>query len=387
MSAPELIRGIVYAVLLIWLLFQLAHRPHNIPLRALTGLIICWVVAYPFGVAAYAGGTLLLGDKLTEEFIGNALDMGAGFCLILFFLFTLYESPGARRRAWRQAVPLAVGILGLAVLTVMIPADQRDAVAQMVAQTVNGKPHVSPPIGGWYNLIPNAYQLWTFIYAFVVTCRYIRGGTDRLLRHGMVLTAIGTGLIVFALCTFIIANLSASTHAVSIPGPLLSIGIGAAFAGIPIFLIGIGYRSGRMRVASTRVWLHHRQAYRQLHTLWVLLHKHFPEDELTRAPASGWRYALNPGGTHRRYYRRVIECRDGLVRISPYIAKVRQDNNGHAASLSLAQQLGAAFELHDRGVEVPPAAIPIAPPAGRGLDSDTRELLALSRALRKNGIS
>jgi len=231
-SSVVAIRGIVYALLLLWLLYQLARRPKNIPLRALLGLTACWVAAYPFEVASYAGSTVLFDDKLTEDFIENSIYMAGSFCLICFFLFTLYDLPGARRRLWIPTVPLVVAVAALAVLTMVTPADQRDAVAQLVAGDVTGKPHTSPPIGGWFNFIPNTYQLFTFACSLAVTWQYIREGTDKLLRQGMILAAVGLAALTFGTATFIIANLSKTTTVVTISGPILIAGIVAVFAGM-----------------------------------------------------------------------------------------------------------------------------------------------------------
>jgi hypothetical protein len=83
---------------------------------------------------------------------------------------------------------------------------------------------------------------------------------------------------------------------------------------------------------------------------------------------------------HRRYYRRVIECRDGLVRISPYLARYRIDPGADASTL--ASRLKDALRAHAEGEPVPPQAMPVAIPQGDGLDADVHELVALARALR-----
>jgi hypothetical protein len=77
---------------------------------------------------------------------------------------------------------------------------------------------------------------------------------------------------------------------------------------------------------------------------------------------------------HRRFYRRVIECRDGLVRLSPYL----ELPDGSADGL-LADRLNAALQKLDTTALLPRQAMPVAVPAGSGLDADADELARLSR--------
>jgi hypothetical protein len=102
-------------------------------------------------------------------------------------------------------------------------------------------------------------------------------------------------------------------------------------------------------------------------------------------PVSPWRDALSLRSVHRRYYRRVIECRDGLVRISPYLANLGVDPAELAVPEQLAHQLTDALRAHAAGETVPPQAIPIAMPQGDGLDADVDRLIELSLAVERTG--
>lgn len=78
---------------------------------------------------------------------------------------------------------------------------------------------------------------------------------------------------------------------------------------------------------------------------------------------------------HRRYYRRLIECRDGLVRISPHLYTPGQQQ-------PLAERLLTALHTIPAAREAPPAetvAVAVAVPETGGLDADARELAALAR--------
>ena len=87
-------------------------------------------------------------------------------------------------------------------------------------------------------------------------------------------------------------------------------------------------------------------------------------------------------GVHRRYYRRVIECRDGLVRLSPYLADAAYTGNEPPAVV--AQQIKDALRAHSAGTAVPSRPVLIAAPAEHGLDADVDQLVGLARALRPN---
>lgn len=86
---------------------------------------------------------------------------------------------------------------------------------------------------------------------------------------------------------------------------------------------------------------------------------------------------------HRCYYRRVIECREGLVRISPYLYNAKPAGTEPLTPAMWAAHLQVA--LRARANQLPPTGQPmvLASPRGRDLDADVAELLALSRAVNQ----
>jgi hypothetical protein len=148
--------------------------------------------------------------------------------------------------------------------------------------------------------------------------------------------------------------------------------------GVLLFLIGVTYPAAATRVGAVRIWWRHRRGYRQLAPLWTVLHAEFPDDALDRVPAARWRDAFRLRGTHRRYYRRVVECRDGLVRISPYLARTD-------VSADLPSRLRQALSAHAAGEPTAAKAVPVALPEQEGLDADVRELVQLARGLETRG--
>jgi hypothetical protein len=102
-------------------------------------------------------------------------------------------------------------------------------------------------------------------------------------------------------------------------------------------------------------------------------------------PTAGRRDLLSLRAVHRRYYRRVIECRDGLVWISPYLAQQRArsgESEDRACPTELAGLLRAALRARAEGRTVDVRATRVAMPDGEGLDDDVRELVDLADALR-----
>jgi hypothetical protein len=126
-----------------------------------------------------------------------------------------------------------------------------------------------------------------------------------------------------------------------------------------------------------RGWTRHR-IYRDLETLWALLNEAFPRNTLHRAPKPDLAERLAWHSPNRRYYRRAVECRDGLVQISPYLhddAGSDPDHQARALRTALRERaIGAA--AHGE-VQV------FAPPAAPDIDSDAAALRALSRALSR----
>jgi hypothetical protein len=77
----------------------------------------------------------------------------------------------------------------------------------------------------------------------------------------------------------------------------------------------------------------------------------------------------------------VIECRDGLVRINPYLPRNHTAGGEPSTAVGWARLLEAA--LHAHAHQRPPTGPPmvLARPRGPDLDADVTELLSLARAL------
>jgi hypothetical protein len=365
------LEAVATGVVLTVLLSLLVRDPRNMPLRAVTVAVGSFVLTVVFSNAATGATILGVAPPLARLTQHLGMLIGA-YSLIAFYIFSALDPDAARRAARRQAVPFGIAALLLLVDFAVIPARIRLDVATL-AFTKPGAPALTP----WEQvttavetLTPNAYMGIAFAAAVLWTRRYARSAEPRL-RHGLAVASVGLASLAFGEIWFVTASLA---HWVGVPVAywLFPIGLYFIMPGTAIFMVGFAYPAVRMRLAALRVWWQHRRTYRQLGPLWTLLHERFPENTLGRMPTSPWRDALSLRSVHRRYYRRVIECRDGLVRISPYL-----DLNA-----SLAEALRETLQTDVAGASTPHRAVPLAIPTTHDLDADARELVTLSQALR-----
>ncbi|MEU1330620.1 MAB_1171c family putative transporter [Streptomyces sp. NPDC005865] len=149
---------------------------------------------------------------------------------------------------------------------------------------------------------------------------------------------------------------------------------------IPLFAVGLSYSGIATRLATWRIWRRHRRAYRQLRPLWSMPHAAFPESTLyAGTPAAPWREALHVRRMHRRHYRRVIECRDGLVRLSPHLTAVGLREG--APPETVATLLPRALAAQAAGEPATSRAVGIILPAKDTLNADAQQLTTVSRSL------
>ena len=151
---------------------------------------------------------------------------------------------------------------------------------------------------------------------------------------------------------------------------LLLLGVPFVIVGGMLFLAGVTYPGVRARVSAVRRRRRHRREHHALAPLWTVLVRAFPSIVL-RTP---------PRGAHRVYYRRVIEIRDGLVQLSPYLdadfGEVAAADPGAAAAA-----LKTALERHAAGEASDGRAKQVLPAGADDIESDVRPLLALSAAM------
>lgn len=361
--------GFGSVLVLLWMSSRLARTPRNLPLWALTGLVACWALGFPLEVAADHETVVLGIPPSVSRLLQHGVLLVGVNCLISFFLFAAADRRVAWLRVRQFAIPLAIALTILTVAVVLTPAGVRT------------RDHTVTSIAAFW-VTSDLYMAFGFAASAIWALRYARVAERRLAR-GLRITSAGLCGIVLANCVFVPAVIIRWAGGDAAPPELSTDGAaettlgfyGAVFfllPGIALCLAGVVYPAAVMRLAALRVWWHHLIAYRRLGPLWTELHAQFPEDALSRVPVTRWR-DLSLRGVHRRYYRRVIECRDGLVRISPYL-----DTQG----ADLAANLKEALRAHACGERPAKQPVPVAIPDQTGLDADVAELVTLSHALR-----
>jgi hypothetical protein len=151
---------------------------------------------------------------------------------------------------------------------------------------------------------------------------------------------------------------------------------------ILLFVVGVTYPGARARIASLALWPRHRRDHRRLTPLWQLLAEAYPENVL-RPAAPTLRDRWRARGVHRRYHRRIVECRDGLVDISPYLGYTVEDTEVlDLDPAELAERLRWAASTIGKGSLAPRQAVPLAVPRADDREADVRQLIEVSDALR-----
>ncbi|MFE9804055.1 MAB_1171c family putative transporter [Streptomyces goshikiensis] len=365
--------GVVLLLALVRMLHQIAKAPHDRPLRAVTYCIVCASLSFPMGLRSVAADVDATVGAGAAKLIQNILLLGTAYWLMCFYLQSASDPHTGRRRARIELIPLAVTAVAITATTLATPRSERAHVYATANMQVAS-------VAAFY-LAAGVYLVYALSMALRWTLRYI-GGASGSLTIGLCLVAISLTCMVGADAIRGVLVVVRAFHG-TVP---MAVTTGVKLLldlAIPLFVIGVIYPGAASRVTSLRLWRRHRRTHHRLTPLWVALHQAFPENALHRAPSDGWRGRLNPQGVHHRYYRRVIECRDGLVRLSPYLSQLKESGPvEHLPPQVVADHLKRALEAYRAGAPAPSGAVAIALPRGDALDDDVRQLVLLSDALR-----
>ncbi|MGW1976488.1 MAB_1171c family putative transporter [Streptomyces sp. NPDC001889] len=365
----------ILAAAVAWKLYQLSRDPHNAPLRAVTLCLVCAAASYPLSMPGGARDLDAVLGHGAAKLGQNLLLLGTLYFLMCFYLYSAADAEVGRRRARREAV--AVLIVGVVITVAVVTAPDHD---EFVSYS---EADMTVPQVAVFWLVAGAYMVYALAAAGWWTRRYARM-SDSLQATGLWLAAAGMRGMAIASAlraVFVIVR----SQGGDVPDALTKAASVMLVLSIPLFVIGISYAGARSRLAAMKVSRHHRAVHRQLEPLWNLLSEIYPATVLRPASLS-WRDRWLARGVHRRYHRRIVECRDGLVRISPYLHPSGQDTAAldlHRPEI-LAQQLRTAAEAVKAGAPAPRQAIPLAMPQDDDRDADVRQLVALSNALNNH---
>ena len=357
-------------VAVLWKLRQMARAPHNRSLLAVTLCLVCATAGSSVGLHSVAPKVDDLLGHGASLLLTTVLLLDTGYWLLLFSRPSGSER-GPADRSGREAVLLA------AVVVVVFCAYAQTPVPLRALTYASADPTVP---GVVVLLVVSHLYL---VYALTTTLRRVRP----YLRIPEPPFSVGLRLTALSLvCMALAASLRVSSAVIRAAGADCPAVVGSSAtlmlsAGMPLLAVGVSYPGVAARLAAASAWQRRRRAYRQLHPLWSVLHEAYPDSSLSDRPASARRDRLRLRAVTRHYYRRAIECRDGLVRVSPYLAMqgVQEGASPHV----IAAHLPAALQAQAGGRPCAAKAVKVASPDNDSLDADVRELVAVSRALRR----
>ncbi|MGW1295890.1 MAB_1171c family putative transporter [Streptomyces sp. NPDC002533] len=366
-----LLLGLVAALL--WKLYQLKRNPHDAPLRSVTLCLACAALSYPVAMPGGTSGVDTVAGHGTAKLIQNVLLVLAVYFLICFYLYSAADEQGGRRRARSEAVVVGGVVAAITTAALTVPHEVFAGSFSTADMTV---PQIAAFYGG-----AGLYLM----YALGMACRWTRRYA-RMSRPphstGLWMAAVGLGSMAAA-CAIRVVIVAVRWADVDVPRPLMAAVAFLLVVSIMLFAAGITYPGARARISSLRLWLQHRRDHRRLGPLWELLAETYPENVLPPASRSA-RDRWRARGIHRRYHRRIVEIRDGLLHISPHLL---DGTNGApdptTNSAELAARLRRASARVAEGETTPRRAVPVAMALGSDRKADVRQLIAVSDALRE----
>lgn len=366
---------VVLTVGAVWKSIHLVRAPHD---RLLRFLVACLSLLAAGHALSLPSVTRLVDAATTSgvaKVVYNGLVMTGLYALVCFFVYATRDGEATHpRRIWIHRVLLVITLATMITLMIMTPAGLRGHSLTT--------PHIIRPEIAWFYIVGNIYFVYAYLSGGWWAWRY-SAPASRYLSLALRVTALGlVGLMITSIDRAIWVVLRFN-H-----GPPLerlnAINWRISNGSFILLTIGICLLAVVQAVAAMRSWLLHRRLYRQLTPLWAALHQAYPELILHREPAGRRLEPFRFNRTHRNFYRRLIECRDGLVRLSPYIAVVAEGQDiSHCSTSELARYIRAALALKPQQ-EAPNSgfsAVAVALPAANDINSDVRELVAVSNAL------
>ncbi|NYH77131.1 hypothetical protein FHR84_000445 [Actinopolyspora biskrensis] len=362
MLGPNLLMWTAAVIAAVWKTSQLIRLPNDRGLRVVTLCTVLVAVALSAQLAVSIPGLAGIFPSHSPKLLQNVL-------LTFFFalLIVLLRSNLAPTTATRQGY----GEIALAVLT-------STGLILAFATTAQQWRGTSYPEAGQYPGVLAFYLIGNLYLSYATArgawlCRASARQTYSGARQSLTVAALG--LTACLLGTHLPRVLSTTGRLLlgtdPVPAtahwtpPLLALGIS-------VFFLGIGYPGIRTGITTTRLWITMRRQHRQLRPLWAALHQHFPTIALFTPPPPH-REAWQLRHMRLRYYRRIIECRDGLVCLSPYLPEPIHPDHTPAHQ---AQLIHTALTNTTPTHTTPPSII--AAPATTDTHADTHQLLALA---------
>lgn len=364
-------------LVLAWFLYRLVRSPRD---PALWAVVVC--IAFQLlgasTVAAFA--RTVFGEALsssTVKLLANLALNTSRYALLLFFLIS---SGGSWRRVRAESGILAAVCLAMTAAVLSLPPGPRDRAYPLAAALPDD---MSRPGVALFYAIGGGYTFYATVQAARWALRYA-AESGRRAQFGLRVVAVALAVAAVVNGTRTVVTVVRWTGRHGYGAEVLRLTDRLAPVSIFVFLAGVLSIGLGARLAVLRNWLHRRRAYAELWPLWRALHAVFPADTLDHAPTRAWPDTLFPHRVGHRYWRRVIEIRDGLLQIGPQLLDAGFDPQKPAD-----EQVGTfrrALQLESDG-RVPNnrTAVLVAAPEEPGINADVRQLINLSRALAREG--
>ncbi len=357
-----------------WKLTQLGRAPRDRDLRAVTSCTVLVALALSAQLAATVSPTSTLMSQ-TPKLVQNVL-LTAFFALLLTLLTSARNAavPGNDHRGGGYREPVLAGLASTALVATFLATHPAERGAAYGASA-------DPAVLAFY-LFGNLYMLYATLSGARLTWSAAEGIGSRAVRIS--LQVAGSGLVLCAVGCHLPRSTEMAGQLVTgtelIPGTAVWTPPALA-AGIVVFSTGLLYPGLRSAVLQLRFHLRRRREYRRLGPLWDLVQATFPALILLPPARSGVLAVRGPSPL--RYYRRVVECRDGLAEASSWLSEPAPDN---ATVEHQARLIHDAVERCSAG-QSRPSVTPVsvfAAPGEAGTNADTAALMHLADALAQH---
>lgn len=354
-----------------WKLSQFARAPKD---RGLQVVTICTV----FVAAALAAQYVLTGighdvfsvaayGKLVQNFL-----LIWFFCALLCYLASALAPEALFKWGWSE-----VGA-ATSVCTALVLAFAAGGMHQSWLYTSG---LMERPLLVFY-LVGNAYMFYACTRG-----AYLAWAADQALPRAVSVSLrfAALGLLLNAVCVHAVRVLSTASRLIASGVSVVPLSVDdftniALAGGIVIFSLGLGYPGARTFLIKARLWIRDRSRLITLRPLWSALVRGFPAITLDKPP-SQLRDRLRIQRVRMTYYRRVIECRDGLLQISPYIVEPDGESDEPYSFEDQARMVLEALERRNRGDLPEGPVVAVAAPSSTSMEDEARVLLRLSSAV------
>ncbi|WP_279104946.1 MAB_1171c family putative transporter [Gordonia paraffinivorans] len=359
------IAAVVFALAFCWRLDQIRRAGWGLQPLAMMVAVASLTVAFVVVNESVADALNTRGFQgLSRVAFYALLAIGVAALVVVFFF---PDRVTRERRAGWEALPLVASLVGLQVTMLVIPQEIRtETISEWTVQNLGF---------ALFMLIASGYLTYGFA-ACVNSVRKFYTTADGYLRVSLGLLMGGLGLLASSAIAQIVFVIVSASRVARSPW-LVTINRVLAILGVVVFLIGISYPMVYSRIQTHLANRRRRRLDTELLPLWHVVTDAIPEVVL---PDVG---NLPPT---TRLHRRVVETRDALTQLSPYLPPVFEYAEVEVQARLLRAAVVEAMAAADGSREKISGAVrDLAPAEGEGLEADAAPLIRLSKALLATG--